>query len=159
PLAERVGELVAGAGSASLAGAAVKAAGVVVATGAIATSVATDLPPIRHHHARRHDGPALAERAPVATPMPPAAHVARAPAVTEEAVAVARPVAEAVPKPAHGTPVFVTPTEAQRIAQPRDHTDPRRSAAPTVSRDGGDRSQQTASGGGATGAAAIQASG
>jgi len=159
PLAERVGELVAGAGSASLAGAAVKAAGVVVATGAIATSVATDLPPIRHHNARRDDPRALAERAPVATPMPPAAHVARAPTVTEEAVAVARPVAEAVPKLAHTTPVLASPTEERRLAQPRIHTAPRRSEAPTLSRDGGDHSQQTASGGGDMGATATQASG
>src|SRR5436853_5139524 len=59
PTAERIAELVAGAGSASLAGAAVKAGTVVAVSGALATSVATDLPRLHHH-------PHLGQRAPLA---------------------------------------------------------------------------------------------
>jgi RNA polymerase sigma factor (sigma-70 family) len=87
PVADRIAELVAGAGSASLAGATIKAGGVVVASGAIATSVATDLPRVHPHHSRHHRA-VVAERTierpsttPIAMPAPKRAEVhAAAPA-------------------------------------------------------------------------------
>src|SRR4051794_2845273 len=92
----------------SIAGLAVKASTVVVATGAIATSVATDLPSRIHHHdppAR----PAVAEvrdvePPPTTTPAPalvpaPAPAPATRPAVARAAPAPVQPVAAMAPQP------------------------------------------------------------
>jgi RNA polymerase sigma factor (sigma-70 family) len=96
-----VSEVAASAGAGSMAGLAAKAGTVAVATGAIATSVATDLPRRIHHH-RHHARAAVAdvrdvERPPATTPVtvPPRAirPVARPAPAPAAAPAPARPVA------------------------------------------------------------------
>src|SRR4051794_19964417 len=90
PVAEHLAELAAGAGSAGIAGATVKAGAVVALSGALATSVATDLPPVRHHH-RHARGAVIAVRAVERTPTATTPIAARPRAVAPAAVPAPAP--------------------------------------------------------------------
>jgi RNA polymerase sigma factor (sigma-70 family) len=132
-----VSEVAAGAGAGSMAGLAVKAGTVAVATGAIATSVATDLPRrIQHRH---HARPAVAalhqvEHPPVTTPAAATAPpTRRAPASASASTLVIRPTV-ARPAPAAAQPVVVAaPSPRHRDDQHRSDDDrtPPPTSAPT----------------------------